>query len=164
MNELKTNSTELDVPVKSSLAPVDSAVFEVDPNKPEDAVMLIDNAVTVPLQANMEMWDPAESGDSMTGLLKGFVILQMRSLTDPNRIEDVECAVLYTPRDVVDPRTGDVQGQKLVQIAIAAKRAVSFLKNVPVKTMWRIVFKGEQKNKTNQFKSKIFEFYQMIRR
>lgn len=160
MNE----QTEMDVPVKSSLTPVDNAVFDVDPNRPEEAVALIDNAITVPLQANMEMWDPAGIGDSMTGLLKGFTVLQMQSLSDPNRIEDVECAVLYTPRDVVDPKTGDIQGQKLVQIAIAAKRAVSFLKNVPAKTMWRIVFKGKQKNKNNQFESKIFEFYQMIRR
>lgn len=162
MNEL-LKQNELDVPVKTSLAPVSNAVFEVNTDNPEDTVSLIESALTIPLQANMEMWNPEEPGKTLEGILKGFTTIQMQSLSDPTKFEDVECAVLYTPREVINTKTGEVQGKKLVQIAIAAKRAVSFLKNVPPKTMWKIIYVEEQKNKTNQFKSKIFEFYQMIK-
>lgn len=162
MNDL-TKQSELEAPVKANLAPIENAVFEINTENPEVTVSVMENAITVPIQANMEMWNPTEEKASMDGLLIGFVTLQMQSLSDSSKIEDVECAVLYTPRDIVDAKTGEIQGKKLVKVAIAAKRAVSFLKNVQPKTMWKIIYCGEQKNKNNQFKSKTFEFYQMIK-
>lgn len=158
-----TKQTELEAPVKANLAPIENALVEINAENPSETLSIIENAVTVPIQANMEMWNPGEEKSTMEGLLIGFITLQMQNLSDPSKIEDVECAVLYTPRDVVDSKTGEVQGKKLVKVAIAAKRAVSFLKNVQAKTMWKIVYCGEQKNKNNQFKSKTFEFYQMIK-
>lgn len=161
MDEL-IKSAEIDVPVKANLAPVENAFIEINAENPEETVCIMENAITIPIQANMEMWNPSENG-TMEGLLNGFVTLQMQSLSNPGKIEDVECAVLYTPREIIDTKTGEIQGKKLVKVAIAAKRAVSFLKNVQLKTMWKIVYCGEQKNKNNQFKSKMFEFYQMIK-
>ena len=154
MNDL-VKTEELDVPVKPNLAPVEDAVFTLDPQNPNKALTDIDNAIVVPLQANMEMWNPVSEGDTMVGLLNGFTVLQMQSMSNPETTEDVECAILYTPKDVVDPKTGEVQGRKLAKVGIAAKRARS--------TMWTIRFTGEQKNKNNQFKSKTFEFYQMTK-
>lgn len=151
---------ELDAPVKPNLV---EDLFEVDPQNPNTALADIDSAIVVPLQANMEMWNPVSEGDSIIGLLNGFTVLQMQSLSDPTHLEDVECAVLYTPKDIVHPKTGEIQGRKLAKIGIAAKRAVSFLKSVPRSTMWTIRYTGEQKNKNNQFKSKTFEFFQMTK-
>lgn len=159
MNDL-IKLEELDAPVKPILA---EDTFEVDPQNPNTALADMDSAIVVPVQANMEMWNPVSEGDSIIGLLNGFTVLQMQNLSDPTKLEEVECAVLYTPKDIVDPKTGAIQGRKMVKIGIAAKRAVSFLKSVPRSTMWTIRYIGEQKNKNNQFKSKTFEFFQMVK-
>ena len=100
MNDL-VKTEELDVPVKPNLAPVEDAVFTLDPQNPNKALTDIDNAIVVPLQANMEMWNPVSEGDTMVGLLNGFTVLQMQSMSNPETTEDVECAILYTPKDVV---------------------------------------------------------------
>lgn len=159
MNDL-IKTEELDAPVKPNSV---EDVFEVDPQNPNTTLTDMDSAIVVPLQANMEMWNPISEGDSIIGLLNGFTVLQMQNLNDPTKLEEVECAVLYTPKDIIDPKTGEVQGRKLAKIGIAAKRAVSFLKSVPRSTMWTIRYIGEQKNKNNQFKSKTFEFFQMTK-
>ena len=90
MNDL-VKTEELDVPVKPNLAPVEDAVFTLDPQNPNKALTDIDNAIVVPLQANMEMWNPVSEGDTMVGLLNGFTVLQMQSMSNPETTEDTFC-------------------------------------------------------------------------
>jgi hypothetical protein len=95
----------------------------------------------------------------------------MPSLNDEKIIEDVPVAVFAVLEDVPN-ENGEPVAKQIAFKGISAKRCVSHFRNglmkdekgqqiTPINTMWKIVFKGKQRNKTNSKESSVFDMYRM---
>jgi hypothetical protein len=121
----------------------------------------LNDAKIVPIKANLEPWAPSEPGEILTGIFKGIETITMPSLQREGVTDHVNAAVFYVQEPVIDKDTGEHVDNQLVQKTVAARRLVSFFESKQAGTIWRIIYKGQEKNKTNSRKSNVYDFYQM---
>lgn len=118
----------------------------------------ITSAQVVPIKQNLTPWNPAE-GQILTGIFKGIEEITVPSLQSEGT-EKIQAAVLYVPEYIY--KDGKVVDKQLIQRTIAGKRAVNFFSDKPQGSMWQIVFRGQEKNKTNNKYSNAYDFYQLV--
>lgn len=158
-----------------------SQTVNIDTMNQDDILGMFETAETVPFKQNLTLWEPDKDGNGnpkpgsqLIGLFVGLSVLQLPSMKEGEEglMQDVDIAVFLSPEPLLDDKGNEVSKQ-LAMKAIAARRAFGFFKNglivdsegkqkTPVNSMWRIVFNGEVKNKTNTKKSHAFDFYPMI--
>ena len=154
---------------------------EIDNMGQDDILSMFETAETVPFKQNLTLWDPPKDkdgnsipGSQFVGLFVGLSVISLPSMKDGEEgvMQDVDIAVFLSPEPLLDNKGNEVSKQ-LTMKAIAARRAYGFFKNglmvdgngnqkTPINSMWKIVFKGEVKNKTNQKKSNDYDFYPML--
>lgn len=165
----KENTTQ--VATRKSLGNY-GGVIPVENMKQEEVITTMEKAKTIPIKANIELWSPENPNDAMEGLFIGLTTVKLPSLANEGKMEDVKAALFLCAEPVFSTDTGEIVAKQLAKKAIAAKRAVSHFENglikdeegnqeIPPKSMWRVVFKGMTKNKTNTKSSSVFDFYRM---
>jgi hypothetical protein len=166
----KNNEVAVTTTQENGIAQLGSIGGTVD-LKEEKAIAKMENAKVIPIKTNIDSWSPEKPNESLEGVFQGLSTIKMPSLNDENVIEDVPVAVFAVLEDVPN-KDGEAVAKQIAFKGIAAKRCVSHFRNglmkdqngqqaTPVNTMWKIVFKGKQKNKTNSKQSSVFDMYRM---
>lgn len=131
---------------------------DVDITKLDQAAVMIGDAVTIPMKANVEAWKPKE-GDSLKGIYKGIETVMMPPVGDKTgEKRPVQIVVFLTPKVIFDP-VSKTDIKTLEPTSILGARAVNHFLNVPKMTLWNVVFQGQKVvgGKPNN----MYDFYQM---
>ena len=109
-------------------------------------------AEELPVEISTEYWDPETIGEKRRGIFVGFITRSARDFENPNITTELECAAFICP-----------EGKEVKRFCNGSKRLVSVFKNGDFLNLAvQIEFKGEEKNKTNQYKSQIWSIKPLI--
>ena len=153
------------------IATIATGTINLEAIEERQAIAKMECAQVIPIKTNIEGWSPEEVNESIEGLFRGLTTVKMPSLQKEGQLEDIEVAVFAVVEDLSN-EDGEAVSKQITMRSIAAKRCVTHFKNglmrdeqghqsTPVNTMWKIIFKGSKRNKTNTKSSSIFDFYRM---
>jgi hypothetical protein len=114
----------------------------------------LSKAEEIPVDLNIEYWDPEKVGEKRRGVFIGFTNRTARDFEDPNVVVDIECATFITKENNV-----------VLRFCNGSARLVSVFKNSHsnyLNAALEIEFKGDTKNKTNQYRSQVWSVKPLI--
>lgn len=141
-----------------ALSGIEYQTVDIDITNLDKAAILIEDAITIPMKANIEAWKPKE-GESLKGIYKGIETVMMPPVGDKTgEKRPVQIVVFMTPKVIFDP-VSKSEIKTLEPTSILGVRAVNHFANVPKMTLWNVVFQGQKVlgGKPNN----MYDFYQM---
>jgi hypothetical protein len=118
-------------------------------------------AKAAPIPMNVTYWQPIEVGDSIRGWVLGIGFVTMPDMENPGVMKDLE-SVMF----VAQTENGEIRRLfNASRILVAnVKDAIQRGEIIPASRLTPVViiYRGEKKNSTNAFKSKVFDILPLI--